>query len=36
MDFVMSAMHHCILPESSIYSVDIIVLIFFFTALFLN
>ena len=28
MDYVMSAMHHCILPESPIYSVDIIVLFF--------
>ena len=36
MDYVMSAMHHCILPESPIYSVDIIVLFFCFTALFLN
>ena len=36
MDYVMSAMHHCILPESPIYSVDTIVLFFCFTALFLN
>ena len=36
MDYVMSAMHNCILPESPIYSVDIIVLFFCFTALFLN
>ena len=34
MDYVMSAMHHCILPESPIYSVDTIVLFFCFTALF--
>ena len=36
MDYVMSAVYHCILPESPIYSVDIIVLFFCFTALFLN
>lgn len=29
MDYVTSAMHHRILPESPIYSVDIIVLYFF-------
>ena len=28
MDYIMSAMHHCILPESPIYSVDIIVYFF--------
>lgn len=36
MDYVVSAMYHYILPESLIYSEDIIVLIFCFTALFLN
>ena len=30
MDYVISAMHHCILTESPIYSVDTIILLYFF------